>query len=89
MEGISTSKCHCHEEVRLQKIPEIMLAIWYKSGNLWIYIKRARKLKISAGKVYVKSYLLPYAETTKQKTKLLERSANPEFDANLIVRIKV
>ena len=65
--------------------PEVLLAVWYNSGTLWVMINRARNLMICSGKVYGKTYLLPDSGNSKQKTQLVESSSNPQFNATIAV----
>jgi len=68
-----------------KEVPEVLLAIWYHSGTLWVQLNRAKNLIKCSGKIYGKTYLLPDSGNSKQRTPIVESTTNPEFNATIAV----
>ena len=70
---------------------EVLLGVYYKSGQLRIHIDRARNLAAADSNgysdPYVKTYLLPdKSKSTKKKTDIKKKTLNPVYDHTIKVK---
>jgi len=64
---------------------EVMLAVWYNEGALWVHLLQARDLGKTEGKVYAKTYLLPYGQSSKQKSETVASVSETHFNSTMSV----
>ena len=70
---------------------EVLVGVYYKSGQLHIHVERARGLAAADSNgysdPYIKTYLLPdKAKHTKQKTSVKKKTLDPIYNETLMVR---
>ena len=72
---------------------EVLVGVYYKSGQLHIHVERARGLAAADSNgysdPYIKTYLLPdKAKHTKQKTSVKKKTLDPVYNETLKVCIE-
>ena len=70
---------------------EVLVGVYYKNGQLYIHVERARGLAAADSSgysdPYIKTYLLPdKAKHTKQKTSVKKKTLNPVYNETLKVK---
>ena len=70
---------------------EVLVGVYYKNGQLYIHVERARGLAAADSNgysdPYIKTYLLPdKAKHTKQKTSVKKKTLSPVYNETLKVR---
>jgi Ca2+-dependent lipid-binding protein len=70
---------------------EVLVGVYYKNGQLYIHVERARGLAAADSNgysdPYIKTYLLPdKAKHTKQKTSVKKKTLSPVYNETLKVK---
>ena len=89
----STSGKSVHKKTTYDITGEVLVGVYYKSGQLHIHVERARGLAAADSNgysdPYIKTYLLPdKAKHTKQKTSIKKKTLNPVYNETLRVSLK-